>query len=81
MRRDDKNPPGPTPLPLVGSLLDFPLENHYVKFTKWREQYGEFLSLTYSIFLMKTFPLCRGYFLRERPGKANDDLKFLANLH
>jgi hypothetical protein len=34
-------PPGPTPLPLIGNLLDLPKSHDWVEWTKHKELYGE----------------------------------------
>lgn len=36
-------PPGPTPLPFIGNLLDLPLKNEAVTYNAWANKYGAFL--------------------------------------
>ena len=38
-------PPGPKPLPLLGNLLDIPLDHGWETITKWGELYGQFFSM------------------------------------
>jgi len=33
-------PPGPTPLPVIGNLRDFPTIQPWITYTKWKRQYG-----------------------------------------
>jgi hypothetical protein len=33
-------PPGPPGLPLVGNILDMPMELEWLTFSRWGEQYG-----------------------------------------
>ena len=37
-----KYPPGPRPLPLIGNVLDVPVERPEVRFTEWGSHYGTF---------------------------------------
>ncbi|KAF9026841.1 cytochrome P450 [Hymenopellis radicata] len=37
--------PGPEGLPLIGNLLDMPMEKEWLTFTKWSELYGNIVSL------------------------------------
>lgn len=39
-RRQSKLPPGPTPWPIVGNLLQFDVQNPLVTFHQWAKQYG-----------------------------------------
>ena len=34
-------PPGPKGLPIIGNLLDIPLENEWLTFANWGKRYGE----------------------------------------
>lgn len=38
-------PPGPKPLPLIGNVLDLPSERAWLKYTKWKQQYGDMVYL------------------------------------
>jgi hypothetical protein len=38
-------PPGPKPLPLIGNLLDLPMEKDWLTYRKWNEQYGDIVYL------------------------------------
>ncbi|KAF9006294.1 cytochrome P450 [Hymenopellis radicata] len=38
-------PPGPSGLPVIGNLLDFPKVYPWLKFTTWAEQYGDIMYL------------------------------------
>ena len=33
-------PRGPTPLPILGNLRDFPITQPWITYTQWKEQYG-----------------------------------------
>ena len=35
-----KYPPGPRPLPLIGNVLDVPVERPEERFTEWGSHYG-----------------------------------------
>ncbi|KIJ53804.1 hypothetical protein M422DRAFT_202062 [Sphaerobolus stellatus SS14] len=39
-------PPGPKRLPIIGSVLDMPKEKEWLKFTEWRETYGNIIHLS-----------------------------------
>ncbi|KAF8624471.1 hypothetical protein AX15_005855 [Amanita polypyramis BW_CC] len=39
-------PPGPKKLPIIGNLLDVPIEQQWLKFTEWGNQYGDLVSLS-----------------------------------
>ncbi|KAI0065754.1 cytochrome P450 [Artomyces pyxidatus] len=38
-------PPGPTPLPVIGNLLDIPTVESWVTYTEWEKKYGEIMSM------------------------------------
>jgi len=38
-------PPGPKALPLIGNLLDFPIEHSWLTFEKWSKQYSSWRAL------------------------------------
>ncbi|OCH86632.1 cytochrome P450 [Obba rivulosa] len=38
-------PPGPSRLPLIGNLLDWPFESGWVKFTQWAHEYGDIVHI------------------------------------
>ncbi|KDQ59121.1 hypothetical protein JAAARDRAFT_127559 [Jaapia argillacea MUCL 33604] len=38
-------PPGPKPLPLLGNVLDMPSDYPWLTYDKWRQQYGDIISL------------------------------------
>ncbi|KAL4935969.1 hypothetical protein BDV06DRAFT_205916 [Aspergillus oleicola] len=40
-----KAPPGPSCLPVIGNLHQFPLKDFHLKFQKWADQYGPLLCL------------------------------------
>lgn len=39
-------PPGPKGLPIIGNLLDVPVEDEYKVFSAWQKKYGDVISLT-----------------------------------
>ena len=39
-RRRARNPPGPTPLPIIGNVLDMPRSFPWEAYMKWGEKYG-----------------------------------------
>jgi len=34
-------PPGPTPLPFLGNVLDLPRSREYLKYSEWGRKYGD----------------------------------------
>lgn len=42
-----KYPPGPRPLPLIGNVLDVPLERPEERFTEWASYYGDIVYLRF----------------------------------
>jgi hypothetical protein len=44
-RRSLPLPPGPTPLPLIGNLLDIPKEEAWHAYRSWNDQYGDVVYL------------------------------------
>ncbi|KAF7776140.1 hypothetical protein Agabi119p4_4533 [Agaricus bisporus var. burnettii] len=39
-------PPGPPGLPLIGNILDMPIEKEWLAFSQWGEKYGDICSVT-----------------------------------
>ncbi|GJJ12995.1 hypothetical protein Clacol_007244 [Clathrus columnatus] len=39
-------PPGPKPLPVLGNLLDLPVERDYETYTRWKDVYGDVIYLS-----------------------------------
>ncbi|KIJ45825.1 hypothetical protein M422DRAFT_165839 [Sphaerobolus stellatus SS14] len=39
-------PPGPKGLPIIGNALDMPTDKEWLKFTKWKQQYGNIIHLS-----------------------------------
>jgi hypothetical protein len=40
-KKQETNPPGPKPLPLIGNVLNFPVNRQWVTFAEWKKQYGK----------------------------------------
>jgi hypothetical protein len=79
--RTQRNPPGPKPLPVIGNLLDFPIDAPELVYDQWKEKYGAWITLNSLPYLSFLLMLFRRHYLYERYGHAHGYLEFASSMH